>query len=340
MKTPNQAAGANVGERRSAACCNRGSVAALPAMAQLFRSTTFDAAPGLMNRKALLVLLITGFLSSPAVLTSQGAEPRSKFKLQDVPPSPFDAKLSTNTSPEADPILQALEKEVARHAASTNQAAVDLIAEAKELTSKLLALQKAVEANNPLLRVYGRYVEKAHDWVMTTHGREFWEANRYFSSTPADPAKQRTQHDLIALIDMALYKQLANNTNFAPLLKSVFGALEHKVPGQFAASYARNDALMGFHPEKSPGPVTTFEAYLTELDRRYDLVLAKLTEIQRQEDIPTDVIVGWMYGDLYRLLDGSAQQYVMLSTPQELESLRQQLRRKLIQSSNLDAPAQ
>jgi hypothetical protein len=37
-KTPNQAAGANVGERRSAACSNRKSLAALPAMAQLFRS--------------------------------------------------------------------------------------------------------------------------------------------------------------------------------------------------------------------------------------------------------------------------------------------------------------
>jgi hypothetical protein len=38
--TPNQAAGANGEERRSATRSNRGPVAALPAMAQLFRSAT------------------------------------------------------------------------------------------------------------------------------------------------------------------------------------------------------------------------------------------------------------------------------------------------------------
>ena len=43
--SPNQAAGANVGERRSAVCSNRASLAALPAMAQLGRSARKAVCP-------------------------------------------------------------------------------------------------------------------------------------------------------------------------------------------------------------------------------------------------------------------------------------------------------
>jgi hypothetical protein len=53
--------------------------------------------------------------------------------------------------------------------------------------------------------------------------------------------------------------------------------------------------------------------------------------------LTSNLEVGWMYGDLYRLLDGSAQQYVILSTPPKLEVCRQQLRGKLIELDRVPA---
>jgi hypothetical protein len=286
-------------------------------------------------RKALLTRLLAGFLTLPALSVSRGAEPGHRFKLRDLPPSALHASVSPTAPPKLEPILEAVGREVARHAGSTNQNARDVTAEVRDLKSKLLALEAAADAEDPSLRVYGAYVGRAHDWVMKTHGREFREANRYFSSSPADLAKRRTQDDLVALIDMALYKQLASNTNFAPLLKSTFVALETRMPGRFAASYARNDALIGFHPKSPARPAATFEAYLDQLDRRYDLVIAELDEIQRKHNVPTGVITGWMYGDLYRMLDGDAQLYVEFNTPRALKTVRQRLRRKLILLSDL-----
>jgi hypothetical protein len=272
------------------------------------------------------------------VVTSQRAQPGDQFKLRDFPPSPFAAKLSTNTWPKPDPILQRIERDLDLNVVSTNQAEMALIAEIKELKGKLLDLQAAVNANDPLLRVYGRYVETAHDWVMKNHAREFGAGYRYFSSGAAGQGKRRND-DVVDLIDMALYRDLASNTNFTPLLKSVFEAVERKQPSRLAGSYARNDALIGFHPAAPPKPAATFEAYLAELDQRYKLVLAKLEQIQREEGIPTEAITGWMYGDLYRMLDGSAGQYVMLSTPEEVEKLRQQLQHKVVTLLRLQALA-
>jgi hypothetical protein len=73
------------------------------------------------------------------------------------------------------------------------------------------------------------------------------------------------------------------------------------------------------------------------LDQRYGLVLAKLEQLQKQEEIPSEVITGWMYGDLYRLLDGAAQMYVMLTTPEQVNKLKEELRGKTIELSRLQA---
>ena len=58
-----------------------------------------------------------------------------------------------------------------------------------------------------------------------------------------------------------------------------------------------------------------------------------------EEDIPTEAILGWRYGDLYRMVDGSAHLYVELNTPERVEDLRQQLRRKLIELVNSETLA-
>ena len=271
------------------------------------------------------------------VLACYGAEPGDQFKLKDFPPSPFDLKVPSRPWPEPDPAIENVDRDVRLQPVTTNQAEIALIEEVTGLRSRLLDLEAGVEAVDPLRRTYGQYIETAHDWVMKKHAREFWTGNRYFSSAAPTSAKQRAGNQIRDLVDMALYKDVASNTNFTPLLRSVFEAMERKAPGQFSASYARNDALIGFHPGESPKPAESFEAYLAELDQRYGLVLAKLEQIQKQEEIPSEVVRGWMYGDLYRLLDGAAQMYVMLTTPEQVNKLREELRGKTIKLSRLQA---
>jgi len=295
-----------------------------------------------MNQKEFIIqvqALLMGMTGLVAGVAFGGAEPGGQFKLRDFPPSPFDTTLSTNTWPKPDPIVLQVERDLKLSVVSTNGAEMALIAEVRDLKSKFLAVQAAANANDPLLQVYGQYLETAHDWVVKNHQREFSLANQYFQSNSA-PSKQRALTRVVDLIDMALYKELASNTNFAPLFRSVFETLERKLPGlQFGGSYARNDTLIGFQPTTPPKPVGTFEAYLKEINQRYDLVLTKLDQIQQEEGIPAEVITGWMYGDLYRMLDGSAQQYVMLNTPDEMKKLQEELRRKCIELSELRASA-
>lgn len=118
-------------------------------------------------------------------------------------------------------------------------------------------------------------------------------------------------------------------------LHSSCGSLQPDGSYRFGGDYLR--VLIGFHPTSSPKPITTFEEYVAELNQRYDLVLAKMDQIQREEGIPTEAIRGWMYGDLYRFLDGSAQDYGMLNTPDEVPKLRQQLQAKVIKLRRLQA---
>lgn len=287
-----------------------------------------------MSRKwQTAAALATGIV----VLACYGGQPGDQFTLKDFPPSPFDLKVPSRPWPQPDQAIESVDRDVKLLPVTTNQAEIALIREVTELRSKLLDLEAGVDAVDPLRRIYGQYIETAHDWVMKNHAREFWAGNRYFGSAAPTPSKQRAGNQVRDLIDMALYKDVASNTNFTPLLRSVFEAMERKAPGQFSASYARNDALIGFHPAASPEPVTSFEAYLAELDQRYGRVLSKLQEIQGQQEIPGEVIAGWMYGDLYRMLDGAAQTYVMLTTPEHITRLRQELRSKTIKLSGLQA---
>jgi hypothetical protein len=247
---------------------------------------------------------------------------------------------SSITFPETDPALRRLDRDVDLNAVITNQAEMTLIDEIKVLKNNLLSLNTALNEKDPMLRVYARYVETAHDWVIRIHGREFSAAHQYFSSADTNQPSQRVHNQVVGLIDMALYRDLASNTNFAPLLKSIFETVGRRSPvyrSQYN-TYARNDALIGFHSATPPEPVTTFEEYVAELDQRYNLVLSKLEQIQNNEGIPAEVITGWMYGDLYRFLDGSAQLYVEANTPEEIQKLQQQLIEKVIALSLLRMP--
>jgi hypothetical protein len=61
-RSPNQGAGANGGKRRSGACCNRAPLAALLAMAQLFRSA--DDKPSLWWQSRRPCPSLRGFMES------------------------------------------------------------------------------------------------------------------------------------------------------------------------------------------------------------------------------------------------------------------------------------
>ena len=277
-------------------------------------------------------LVIAGFTVSCARAVSPLENPGDQSQTHDLPPVP-------STLPEPARVLAILESQLDLNPVSTNQAELDLVGKIKAMKGKLQELEEAVYAKDPLLRTYGKYIEKTHDWVMKYHAREFSAANQYFNSgrQTISPEVSKSRHELIALIDMDLYRELANNTNFAPLLKAAFEAAAGKDPARLGTSYARNDTLIGFRPATAPAQVNTFEAYAAEIGLRSALVKAKLEQIQQELAVPDEVVVGWWYGDLYRMLDGNAQLYLDLRTPEELTLLRGQLRQKYIELSRLQA---
>lgn len=274
-----------------------------------------------------------------ASLTCLGAEP-NQVLLKDFPPSPFALRAPSRPWPQPDPVIENLERDVKLQPVTTNQVEVVLIAEVENLRSRLLDLQAGVDAVDPYRRIYGQYIESTHEWVMKYHAREFWAANQFSKGADTNATKQRACNQIVDLVDMALYKELAANTNFSPLLKSLFEAMERKAPGSFGGSYARNDRLIGYHPDLPPKAARRFATYLSELENRYGLVLARLKEIQEQEEIPDEVVAGWMYGDLYRMLGGAAQTYVMLTTPEQVNSLREELRKKTFELERMQAKTQ
>jgi hypothetical protein len=84
---------------------------------------------------------------------------------------------------------------------------------------------------------------------------------------------------VIALIDMALYRDLAGNTDFAPLLKAAFEAAARRSINQAGSSYSRKDTLIGFHPASTPKPVTTFEAYVWISDGGRGAFMTRISRI-------------------------------------------------------------
>ncbi len=69
---------------------------------------------------------------------------------------------------------------------------------------------------------------------------------------------------------------------------------------------------------------------LSQINRRYDLLVAGLARVQREKDIPPDALAGLKYGDLYWTLDGMCEAYFEARTPPEIQTLREDLHRKLV----------
>jgi len=251
---------------------------------------------------------------------------------QDLPPSPFDMTAAESTAAEKE--MQSMRVELA--AVTTNRAEMALAGEIRALEKKMVDLENDAYTEDPLLRTYGQYLEKAHDWVQKNHSGNPAVLTSYYnrSGDPAE-AKQRQQTDnlLSELIQMMLIGELGANRNFAPLLKATFEISE----AAFASNtnfmtrgslYWRNDRVIGYRGLAPPAKVTKFEDYLAEIDKRYDSLIAKVAAIRLDMDVPPEVSDNIKYGDLYRLLDGAAEFYVEARTPVELLRVREELGRK------------
>jgi hypothetical protein len=139
--------------------------------------------------------------------------------------------------------------------------------------------------------------------------------------------------------------ETANDPNFHPLFASFYDDAEqmrktNKTGFKDLYDYARNDKLIGYTSESTPSTISSLEEHLGELNKRCPLLLAKLEQLKTEAAIPPDVFAGIKFGELYRMLDGMAQNAVLMRAPKEVEDLRQKLRTSVIQLANLRAKRQ
>jgi hypothetical protein len=282
--------------------------------------------------KKLITVLFVGMICSSSV--------PAQINPADLPPSPFS--LPASTEPQSVSYLRDAGQALELHATTTNAAVKKLLGEIRDTKQKLAGLTADAYRKDPLLLTCDQYIEKAHKWVMDKHGAEVGaEMTYFFGSTnrPEAGERRKMENDLSHMMDLILLKELGGNTNFEPLLKSTFDNLEmlRKMNTNSAAHperqyypYWQSDRLIGYRQTSPPELTNSFEKILNEIGKRYDLLTAKVAQIQREHNIPPEAVAGVKYGDLYRMLDGAAEMYLDCRTPPEVRKLREDLSRKLV----------
>jgi hypothetical protein len=273
---------------------------------------------------------------------SSAAEPKPLLNPNDLPPYPSaGSPEATHSQRNARQLLGGITLNPG-NADAEEQA----LAKAVDDAMKQLAVAEAkAYSDDPALLLSDTYQGKAHEWVMDRHGAEF-NASLKFSKQPRTKEAQKQLSKVVNLIDMILFFELANDPNFRPLFASLYDAADlmrktNKTGFQGLYDHARNDKLIGYPSESPPSSsISSLEEHLGELHKRYPLLLAKLEELQKEAAIPPDVFAGIKFGELYRLLDGVAQNAVLMRAPKEVEELRQKLRTSVIQLANLRAKRQ
>jgi hypothetical protein len=283
---------------------------------------------------ALPALLLALFVSLSAPAQTNPLE---------LPPSPFSLPSSTE--------LQSFwyERDAARalelHAASTNAAVQNALKEIRETKEKLAVMETNTWQKDPMLLLCDRFIEKTHDWVMEKHHAELdAEADFFFSTndTKTVESRRRLHSDLTRMMDMILLNELADNTNFAPIQRAVYDSVERIVQTATNASkpdvfqYWRFDRFIGYPGTNRPVANNSYTNLQPQIHKRYDLLVAGIAKIQQQQNIPAQAVAGIKYGHLYRTLDGLCETYLDINTPPELQKLREDLRRKIIDLSWLD----
>jgi len=281
----------------------------------------------------ILILAATGF-SVPAQTNSV-----------DLPPSPFS--LPATTGPQSASYSRDAGQAMESHMTSTNLEVRKIVLDIRSQAKQLAWLQSEAYRKDPLLLTCDQYIGKTHDWVMEQHHAAMdAEASFFYSTNPAEAGRlQKLENDLSHLMNLILLKELGGNTNFSPLIKSVFYLSEelHKGdtnsavhPEQQYYPYWQCDYLISYHKTHNQALTRSFVEIQSEIGKRYDLLLAKVAQIQQEQNIPPDAVAGVKYGELYRLLDGAAEMYLDVRTPPELRKTREDLSRKFVQLHQLE----
>lgn len=261
----------------------------------------------------------------------------------DLPPSPFS--LPATTEPQSASYSRDATAALKIHAASTNAAVQKTLGEIRAMKEQLAAQEKIAWQADPLLLTCDQFIEKTHDWVMQKHQAEMMAESAFFYSTNPVAAGElrKFESDLTRMVELILFHELAGNTNFAPLQNSLF-AIAAQFSRQDTNASSRQDIcrywwfdrFIGFSDTNRPAADCSFTNLQTQISRRYDLLVAGLAKIQREKNIPPEAIAGLKYGHLYRTLDGMCEVYLEVRTPPELQKLREDLRRKIIDLSWLE----
>ncbi len=288
--------------------------------------------------KKIITVLFVGMICSSSV--------PAQINPMDLPPSPFS--LPASTEPQSASYLRDAGRALELHAASTNATVKQLLGEIRDMKQRLVVLETNAWQKDPLLLTCDRYIEKTHEWVMEKHHAEMEAETRYFFGSTNQPEageRQKLENDLSHMMHLILLKELGDNTNFAPLLKSTFDNLEmlRKMntnsvshPERQYYPYWQSDRLIGYRLTRPPALTNSFAEILKEIGKRYALLTAKVAQIRREQNIPLAAVAGVKYGDLYRMLDGAAEMYLDCRTPPEVRKLREDLSRKFVDLSWLD----
>jgi hypothetical protein len=181
---------------------------------------------------------------------------------------------------------------------------------------------------------------------MANHHAEMEAAMTYFFSTNDQAtveSRRRLASDLTRMLELILFHELAGNTNFAPLQKSLYEIVEqfsrqatNASSRQDICGYWWFDRFIGFPDTNRPTGNCSFTNLQTQIGRRHELLVAGLAKMQRDKNVPPAALAGLKYGQLYRTLDGMCEVYLDVRTPPELQKLREDLRRKIIDLSWLE----
>jgi hypothetical protein len=284
----------------------------------------------------LIMVLVAGLVTSCRQSVSTQA------KTADLPSSPY--ALPAPIKPQSASYSRDAARALELHAASTNAAVIQLLGEIRDMKQSLSVLESNAWQKDPLLLTCDRYIEKAHEWVMEKHHAEMEADSLFFYSTnqAVAVARQKIRNDLSAMIHLILLKDLGDNTNFAFLIKSTFDVMAWVYQqntnsalqrDNFFNSYRKCDRLIGYRtPNPAPGGMA-YADFKAEVDRRYDLLTARVAQIQREQHIPPEAVAGVKFGELYRTLDGAAEVFLDVRTPPDVQKLRQDLQRKMIDLS-------
>ena len=261
----------------------------------------------------------------------------------DLPPSPFS--LPASTEPQSASYSRDAARALELHVASTNAAVQKALGEIRNLKEQLASLEKTAWQKDPLLLTCDKFIEQTHDWVVAKHHAEMAAESAYFFSTNPVEAGQlrKLESDLTRMVELILFKELGGNTNFSPLQISLYEIAEQFSRQTTNASSRQDicrywwfDRFIGFPDTNRPAGDCSFTNLQTQIGRRYEFLVAGLAKIQRDKNIPPEALAGLKYGHLYRTLDGMCEVYLEARTPPELQKLREDLRRKIIDLSWLE----